>query len=417
MSLTTPPTRPTAADVAVPAPAVVRAPSALRLTLDPVGQEEFLDTYCDRRPLVVERGEPGRFDGVLSDADVERLVCETAIRSPAFRLVRDGAQLALSGYTKDIPWRPGSFTGTALVDRVAAEHAAGATLVVQALHLHHHPAALYCRGLEIALGWPVQANAYCTPAGSQGFAVHHDTHDVFVLQVSGHKHWRIYAPVVELPGKDQRWSADRADEVGPPVHDIVLRAGDTLYIPRGWPHEAEAADDASLHITVGLHPPTRLDAMRAALAGCADDVEFRRALDPGGQLPPSLVERLAAQLDPADVARRARRHFVDTRRPILDGQLTQMRALDTLTTDSLLERRATVIADLEPRESGGLALRFEGKEVRFPPQAAVAVEAIFGSQGTFTPAELPGRLDAAGRLVLVRRLVREGFLLQPVLPR
>jgi ribosomal protein L16 Arg81 hydroxylase len=403
--------------VAVPAPAVVRAPSALRLTLDPVGQEEFLDTYCDRRPLVVERGEPGRFDGVLSDADVERLVCETAIRSPAFRLVRDGAQLALSGYTKDIPWRPGSFTGTALVDRVAAEHAAGATLVVQALHLHHHPAALYCRGLEIALGWPVQANAYCTPAGSQGFAVHHDTHDVFVLQVSGHKHWRIYAPVVELPGKDQRWSADRADEVGPPVHDIVLRAGDTLYIPRGWPHEAEAADDASLHITVGLHPPTRLDAMRAALAGCADDVEFRRALDPGGQLPPSLVERLAAQLDPADVARRARRHFVDTRRPILDGQLTQMRALDTLTTDSLLERRATVIADLEPRESGGLALRFEGKEVRFPPQAAVAVEAIFGSQGTFTPAELPGRLDAAGRLVLVRRLVREGFLLQPVLPR
>ena len=89
---------------------------------------------------------------MLSDADVERLVCETAIRSPAFRLVRDGAQLPLSGYTKDIPWRPGSFTGTALVDRVAEEHAAGATLVLQALHLHHHPAAVYCRGLEIALG-------------------------------------------------------------------------------------------------------------------------------------------------------------------------------------------------------------------------------------------------------------------------
>jgi ribosomal protein L16 Arg81 hydroxylase len=391
-----------------------RAPPALHLTLGPVGRQEFLDEHCDRRPLVVERGEPGRFDAVLSDADVERLICETAIRSPAFRLVRDGAQLPLSGYTKDIPWRPGSFTGTAVVDRVAEEHAAGATLVLQALHLHHHPAALYCRGLEIALGWPVQANAYCTPAASQGFAVHHDTHDVFVLQVSGRKRWRIYAPVVELPGKDQRWKPAAAGAVGAPLHDLTLRTGDTLYIPRGWPHEAAAADTASLHVTVGLHPPTRLDAMRAALAGCADDVEFRRALDANGELPASLVERLAGRLDPQDVARRARRRFVDTRRPILDGQLTQVRALHALTVDTLLQRRPTVIADLEPWSDGGVALRFEGKAVRFPAQAATAVEAVHRAAGPFTAAELPGSLDAPGRLVLVRRLVREGFLLQSV---
>jgi hypothetical protein len=276
---------------------------------------------------------------------------------------------------------------------------------------------LYCRGLESVLGWPVQANAYCTPAGAQGFAVHHDTHDVFVLQVSGHKHWRIYEPIVELPLKDQRWSADRADAVGAPVHDFTLRAGDTLYIPRGWPHEAAAADAPSLHITVGLHPPTRLDAMRAALADCAEDVELRRTLDAGGELPASLVERLAARLEPADVARRARRRFVDTRRPILDGQLTQMRALAALTTESLLGRRPTVIADLEPLAGGGAALRFEGKAVRFPRQAAEAVAAVHAATAPFSAADLPGRLDAAGRLVLVRRLVREGYLVQPVVPR
>ncbi len=361
---------------------------------------------------MLERGEPGRFDGVLSDADVERLVCETAIRSPAFRLVRDGAQLPLSGYTRDIPWRPGSFAGTAVVDRVAAEHAAGATLVLQALHLHHHPAALYCRGLEIALGWPVQANAYCTPAASQGFAVHHDTHDVFVLQVSGRKRWRIYAPVLELPLKDQRWSAEWAGDVGEPPHDITLRAGDSLYIPRGWPHEAAAADVGSLHITVGLHPPTRLEAMRAALAACADDIAFRYALGADGELPADLVERLAARLASDDVARRARRRFVDSRRPILDGQLTQVRALGALTVDTPLQRRPTVIADLEPDlEGGGVALRFEGKLVAFPAKAAEAVAAVHGAQGSFRAAQLPGRLDGAGRLVLVKRLVREGFLL------
>ncbi|MEA2191864.1 MAG: bifunctional lysine-specific demethylase and histidyl-hydroxylase, partial [Solirubrobacteraceae bacterium] len=259
------------------------AADALGLTLDPVGASEFLDDHHERGPLIVARDEAGRFDRVLGDADVERLICDGAIRTPAFRLVKDGAQLAPSAYTTDIAWRPGSFSGTALVDRVAQEHAVGATIVLQALHLHWRPAAVFCRGLEAGLGWPVQANAYCTPASSQGFGVHHDTHDVFVLQVSGHKRWRIYEPVVELAGKHQRWPAGR--DPGEPLHDVTLHAGDTLYLPRGWPHEAAAADADSLHVTVGLHPPTRLDALRAALGECAEDVEFRRGLEGGGELP------------------------------------------------------------------------------------------------------------------------------------
>ena len=215
--------------------------------------------------------------------------------------MRDGAQLPLSGYTEDVPWRPGAFTGLALPDRVADEHARGATLVLQALHLHWRPAALYCRGLEQRLGFPVQANAYLTPASAQGFAVHHDTHDVFVLQVSGSKRWRIYAPLLELPLKHQRWSPALGDP-GEPVQDVTLRPGDTLYVPRGWPHEAVTDRADSLHLTIGLHPPTRLDALRAALDACRDDVEFRRTLDRSGELPADLLERLAARLAPADVA-------------------------------------------------------------------------------------------------------------------
>lgn len=391
--------------------APARPASALGLTLDPVTTAEFLAEHSERRPLHVARAAAGRFDAVLGDADVERLVCDGAIRMPAFRLVKDGAQLAPSTYTTDIAWRPGSFSGTVLVDRVAEEHAAGATIVLQALHLHWHPAAVYCRGLEAELGWPVQANAYRTPASSQGFGVHHDTHDVFVLQVAGHKRWRIYEPVVALPLKAQRWSPGRdADRVGEPVRDITLQAGDTLYLPRGWPHEATAADADSLHITIGLHPPTRLDALRAALSECADDIEFRRALDDTGELPAELLERLAAQLDPAALARRARRSFVGGRRPILDGQLTQLHALKRLTLQSPLERRPTVIAEFERCDTGGATLLFEGKELRFPAQAAEAVAAAHAADAPFTAAGLPGPLDAAGRLVLVNRLVREGFL-------
>jgi ribosomal protein L16 Arg81 hydroxylase len=375
---------------------------AVGLTLDPVALEDFLAEHWERRPLTVARAEPGRFDGILSAADVERLVTMSGIRMPAFRLVRDGAPLPASEYTQEIPWRPGSFAGLARVDRVAEEHAAGATIVLQALQLHWHPAALYCRGLEQALGFPVQANAYATPAGAQGFAVHHDTHDVFVLQVSGTKRWRIYAPVLELPLSTQRWSPSLGDP-GAPIQELTMEPGDTLYVPRGWPHEAVAQEAASLHLTIGLHPPTRLDALKAALDECAaEDVEFRRGIGDGA-LPPDLVERLASRLDQAAVARRARRRFVDSRRPILDDQLTQVRAV--VGADDPVERRPTVIAELD-----GATLRFEGKEIAFPDAARETLVALAGATGPIRARDLPGALDEASRLVVVRRLIREGFL-------
>jgi bifunctional lysine-specific demethylase and histidyl-hydroxylase NO66 len=381
---------------------------ALALTLAPVGATEFFERHWERRPLLVPRDDPERFRGILGPADVERLVSETGIRTPGFRLVKEGAQLPPAGYTEDIAWRPGSFSGTAVVERVAREFEQGATLVLQALHLHWPAAALYCRSLEQSLGCPVQVNAYLTPAAARGFAVHHDTHDVFVLQVSGRKRWRLYEPVLELPLKHQRWSP-RLGDPGPPVDEFELEAGQTLYLPRGWPHEATTSDDESLHLTVGIHPTTRMDALRMALDSCADDPEFRRALGADGELPRHLIERLAERLEPAEVARRARRRFAGGRRPILHDQLEQVRALDRLTAGTPVERRPTVILELE-QDSGSVRLVFEGKEMRFPAKSASAVEVLCGTRGPFTAADLPGPLDEAGRVVLVRRLVREGLL-------
>ena len=48
--------------------------------------------------------------------------------------------------------------------------------------------------------------------------------------------------------------------------------------------------------------------------------------------------------------------------------------------------------------------------MRFPGARAAARRAVLAADGRFTAADLPGPLDEAGRLVLVRRLVREGFL-------
>jgi hypothetical protein len=335
---------------------------------------------------------------------VERLVCSGGLRYPGFRLVREGDTIALGDYTSDLSWRPEPFTRAIDVAAVGAAFDDGATIVLQALHHTWPPLAELCRGLELDLGYPAQANAYYTPQRSQGFAVHHDTHEVFVLQTAGEKQWRVYAPLLELPLKRQKFS-EKLGDPGPPVLELTLRAGDTLYLPRGWPHEALSSDSDSLHVTVGVNQYTWIDAFRAALDELGDDVDFRRSVPRDGVPPPDLLERLAARLAPEDVAARMRRRLVSTRRAVLDGQLSEVKGLRELTLDTLLERRPTVIADFD-----GSTLSYEGRRLTFPGHARTELAAIVAADEPFRTGELPGELDEDGRLVLVRRLILEGFV-------
>ena len=381
-----------------PTPTPTRTPPssvALDRALAPVESESFLAEHWERQPLVVPRAEEGRFDDLLSVQDVERLITETGIRTPGFRLVKAGA--TISGYTTDLAWRPEPFTGVVDVPRVLAAFEAGATIVLQALHHNWLPLARYCRQLEAFLGHPAQANAYYTPRGSQGLPVHHDTHEVITLQVAGEKRWLVYEPVLELPLKHQRYRS-ALGAPGEPVLDVTLRAGDTMYLPRGWLHQALTSGSDSLHVTVGVNVRRWIDEARAELDLQEGDLAFRETID--RDEPPELPA-----FDAGAVRARARERFVRSRRPILDGQLSELRALAELTVETELERRDTVIADLH-----GTRLVFEGREISFPERLVAELEFLVTTEKPFRAADLPGQLDAAGRLVLVRRLVREGFL-------
>jgi ribosomal protein L16 Arg81 hydroxylase len=368
---------------------------ALARAIEPIDAERFLEDHWERKPLVVPRAEAGRFDDLLSVQDVERLVTETGIRTPGFRLVKAGE--TPSGYTTDLPWRPSPFTGVADVRRVLEEFEAGATIVLQGLHHLWLPLARYCRHLEAFLGHPAQANAYYTPGDSQGLPVHHDTHEVISLQVAGEKRWLVYEPVLELPLKNQRYRS-ALGAPGEPVLDVTLKAGDTMYLPRGWLHQALTSGSDSLHITVGVNVRRWVDEARTAIGQLEDDLAFRQAID--AEEPPALPA-----IDAAEVRERARDRFVFSRRPILDGQLSELRALDELTVETELERRDTVIADLH-----GTTLVFEGRRLRFPARLAAELEFVVTNDGTFIASQLPSSLDDSGRLVLLRRLVREGLL-------
>jgi hypothetical protein len=385
-----------------------RTRRALERSIEPVEADRFLDEYWENKPLLVPRDEEGRFHDLLSIAEVERRVAEGGLRWPAFRVVKEGEKIALADYAEDIPWSPQPFSGTARVERVATEFERGATIVLQALQIQHPPLAEFCRELEAELGHPAQANAYYTPASAQGFAVHHDTHDVFCLQVEGEKRWLVYPPVLELPLKNQKYVPEMG-EPGDAVLDVTMQAGDTLYLPRGWLHQAMTSASASLHLTVGVNVATWRDAVREALDEAArEDVVLRRGVSADGAAPEGLLESLASRLTPEAVSARRRRSFVRTRRPVRDDAFDQLRALDDLDPETMFERRRTVIADLSVADEARLS--FEGRELSFPAFLAAGLAFLLEIDEPFRTGDLPGPLDDDGRLVLVRRLVREGLL-------
>ena len=186
-------------------------------------------------------------------------------------------------------------------DRVLRHFADGATIVLQALHRTWPPVADAAQDLAADLGHPVQVNAYVTPPQNRGFDDHYDVHDVFVLQVTGEKHWQVRPPVVESPLRDQPWT-DHRDAVrlaaeGPPTIDAVLAPGDCLYVPRGWLHSATALGGTSIHLTMGVHVWTRRqladDLLRAAGRRLDADPAVRASLDLGvDPLDPALVAEL-----------------------------------------------------------------------------------------------------------------------------
>ena len=312
----------------------------------------------------------------------------------------------MGSYTSDVSWRP-PFAATADVPRVLAEWEAGATIVLQALHVNWHPLAVFCRLLEEALGHGVQANAYYTPRGSQGFGVHHDTHDVLVLQVAGEKRWRLYDPLLELPLKHQRYSSGLGEH-GPPIDELELRAGrhalpPARLAPRGGDvrERLAAPDDRDHRVHVarrGEGRPRRLRGRARVPARCRQRRGCVRARGaPGGETRP----RGDRAQTPAEVPRLA----------AADPRGRPLSAPCARGVERGVARRAARDGHRRPRAGGGRRrARLRGKSIRFPAHAAAEVEACFEREEPIRVSELPGGLDLDGRLVLVRRLVREGFL-------
>ncbi len=386
--------------------------------VSPIEPGQFLSEYWEQRPLVISRNQPDYYADLFSMRDVDYIISSTDLRHPAIRLVKNGSQLPPREYTTDIPWSNDVFTGVADVDKVLAAYRQGATIILQALHRSWRPFVLFCRDLEKHFNHPLQTNVYLTPPASQGFAPHYDTHDVFVLQIAGTKHWRIYGSPIPLPDRSMP-SASARVQPGEPLHELDLQPGDLIYMPRGYIHEGLTSETESLHITVGIPTFTWMDVFSEALSMCRQDERFRKALPVdfaeqdgiGDALQAEFGELLNVFSDSARleaVMNRLAERFITSRLPLLDGQLLELGELGRVDEHTTVRKRTGIIARLTS-DDRSVRLLYPGKNITFPTYGEPLLRFIVETN-EFTAASLPGTVDMAEKLGLVQRLIREGFL-------
>ncbi|HYO80522.1 MAG TPA: cupin domain-containing protein [Bryobacteraceae bacterium] len=207
-------------------------------------------------------GDPGKFAGLLPWERLNAILEEHRLQPPRLRLTREGKPVAPDTWLSFVQDARRSAPAIPRLDASALtrELRSGATLVLDAVDELQRPVRTLSENLERLFRVRVQVNAYAGWRTSHGFDLHWDDHDVFVLQVAGRKHWKVYGQTRRFPLKrDVEPAVDPPSEV---LWEGLLEAGSLLYIPRGWWHVATPLDEPTLHLTVGVNNATGNDLLR-----------------------------------------------------------------------------------------------------------------------------------------------------------
>jgi hypothetical protein len=399
---------------------------ALDAVLAPVGIDDFFARFWERAPLHVGRDAPGTFADLYDVADVEDALVVGARDLDRFAVVKAGAEQApLDAYVVTSPAIRGKASGkpaNAHLDprKVIALFDRGYTLVISDAGLLSARLQRWCNRLQRDLGAYVGANVYLTPPGGHGFDVHHDSHDTLTVQIEGSKTWRVYEPAVELPLESQPLHRGTAQ---PPLtlhREFELAAGDTLYLPRGYVHDAVAGATRALHITFALAPVRAIDLLHAALdAAAVTDVRLRRGLPPGWQndaaFPAAFADDLAPRLNAmfghdafAAAAQTALNDLFASSRSDPGAGFDQLAGVPALAPETLLRLNDRFPSLLRER-AATLELLVPGKALGFPKACLAALEQLRSGPVRFDALDLP--LSDADRRAFVKSLVLEGLML------
>jgi len=105
--------------------------------------------------------------------------------------------------------------------------------------------------------------SYAAFSSKSSYKSHWDTRDVYAVQLLGRKRWILRKPNFEFPLYMQQ-TKDFPDIKEPEeiYMDVILEAGDILYIPRGWWHDPLPLDEETFHLAVATFAPTGFEYMQ-----------------------------------------------------------------------------------------------------------------------------------------------------------
>jgi hypothetical protein len=373
----------------------------------PTSIAEFTRTYFETAPLHLSRGETDYFANLFCLEDVDRFLY---FAKPSYTKA-----FAIDSRRKIEPAEYADANGLADPRRLCQLYEAGATIVLREIEGHFPRLEALCRSAEKHFNSPFVATVYWAPPQGQSFPIHFDAKDVFVLQIAGSKSWRLYQPRYLLPLSHQHCYDGMPDEGF--LDDFDLRAGDSLYCPRGFPHLVRAADSPSLHISLSTFPHTWADVMSRVMADlCERDPLFRASLPPAfigsdagvQETFAALVKRFAetARLRPALDA--LTREFVASRPARLEDPRRRHHRATTLSLESLIESNPDALYMIEP-DHCAVRLTGLGKDIKF--DASALDDLVFALETPrYKISETPGALEPDAKLDLFQTLVLHGFV-------
>ncbi len=374
--------------------------------------DDFVTNYFEKKPLLIRRTDPNYYEKLLNWEMIDHVITTLHLSHPQISMVDSRTRLDPKEYCYP----------SGLIDaaRLYQRYADGASIILGNLESGLPSMSNLCRSMEAEMSQRFQANIYVTPPHSQGLRSHWDSHDVFVMQISGEKKWMLYDTPVELPFRAMHFDPE-IYKPNEPTMDFTLKAGDMLYVPRGVMHDACTEDVHSMHITLGVLYTSWMELLlEAAAAVGTEHASLRESLPAGFARPDfdrtearATFKRLLNQIVEHADFDRALDHFADdlvsTRHSLLEGQLAQITRIGELSLDTVCRPRPNLLYRLRKTDEH-VVLSCYGGNITLPIFASEPLEYALETKG-FKVGALPGDLDDDGKLVLVRRLVREGLVM------
>jgi len=391
----------------MPLEAIIKDP--LSYLISPISKTEFFKTYHEKEALLSKHNDANKFNGLLSIDRIDEIIASTELPPSSLDMVRKEPPIERSYYT----FKNGNIDRGAVI----RHYQEGATIILPQLHLADEILAKFCRSLENVFSSHVQTNIYLTPGSSQGFNTHFDDHDVFVIQLSGTKKWRLYQKPIDNPYRGESFNT-KDYKAGELQKEFELKEGECVYIPRGLMHDAiSVGEKASLHITVGLIVKKWADLMLEALSEVAiRNPRFRRSLPPGFARPgynnksakiyfDELINEFQKNSNFDKVFEVIKENFIRERTPNLRGSLIDTSS--NLPKERLYIRRPNLQAKLK-RDELETVIICGGGDLRFELKAYKVLQVILSGE-PFSAASL-GDSEDGSTLDMIKKLTAFGII-------